>query len=80
MIFEKLDALNIPYRSDQKLFKNLAKFEFESIHVMEANSYKQTETTTWIGKQVPISVSSSLNLIPEPVFIQRQSLSSHLVF
>ena len=68
-LFEKLDAFNIPYRSDQKLFKNLAIFDFESICVKEANSYKQTETTTWIGKHVPISVSTSSNLIPEPIFL-----------
>ena len=55
-LFEKSDAFNIPYRSEQKLFKNLAIFDFESICVKEANSYKQTETTTWIGKHVPISV------------------------
>ena len=30
---------------------------------------QQTETTTWIGKHVPISVSISSNLIPEPFFL-----------
>ena len=50
----------------QKLVKNSAIFDFESICVKKANSYKQTETTTWIGKHVPISVSTSSNLIPEP--------------
>ena len=34
----------------------------------KGKSYKQTETTTWIGKHVPISVSISSNLIPEPIF------------
>ena len=67
-LFEKLHAFNIPYRNEQKLFKNLAIFDFESICVQE-NSYKQTETTTWIGKHVPISVSNSLDLIPEPIFL-----------
>ena len=57
-LFEKLDAFNITYRTEQKLFKNLAIFDFESIRVKE-ESYKQTETTTWIGKHVPISVSIS---------------------
>ena len=66
-IFEKLDAFNIPYGSEQKLFKNLVLFDFESICVKE-ESYKQTETTKWIGKHVPISVSISSNLIPEPIF------------
>ena len=67
-LFEKLDALNIPHRTEQKLFKNLAIFYFESVCVKE-KSYKQTETTTWIGKHVPISVSISSNLIPEPIFL-----------
>ena len=67
-LFEMLDAFNIPYKNEQKLFKNLAIFDFESICVKE-NSYKQTETTTWIGKHGPISVSISSNLIPEPIFL-----------
>ena len=67
-LFEKLDSFNIPYREDQKLFKNLAVFDFESICVKE-ETYKETETTKWIGKHVPISVSISSNLIPEPIFL-----------
>ena len=55
---EKLDAFKIPYRNEQKLFKNLAIFDLESICVKE-ESYQQTEATTWIGKYVPISVSIS---------------------
>ena len=68
-LFGKLDAFNNPYRNEQKLFKNLAKFDFESICVKEADSYKQTETTTWMGKHVPISVSISSKLIPEAIFL-----------
>ena len=49
------------------MFKNLAIFDFESICVKE-ESYKQTETTTWIGKHVPISVSIASNLTSEPIF------------
>ena len=37
-LFEKRDAFNIPYRIEQKLFKNLAIFDFESICVKVANS------------------------------------------
>ena len=48
---------------------NLAIFDFESVRVKEANSDKQTEKTTWIGKHVPISVSISSNLILEPIFL-----------
>ena len=46
----------------------MAIFDFESICVKQ-DSYKQTETTTWIGKLVPISVFISSNLIPEPIFL-----------
>ena len=63
-----MDAFKIPYKNEQKLFKNLAIFDFESICV-KGDSYEQTETTTWIGKHVPISVSISSNLIPEPIFL-----------
>ena len=34
-LFEKLDAFNIPYKNEQKLFKNLTVIEFESICVNE---------------------------------------------
>ena len=80
-LFEKLDAFNIPYKNEQKLFKNLAIFDSESICVKE-DSYKPTETTTWIGKHVPISVSISSNLIPEAIFLCNDNLviSSHLIF
>ena len=46
----------------------MAIFDFESVCVKE-ESYKQTETTTWIGKHAPLSVSISSKLIPEPIFL-----------
>ena len=58
--------MNNPNRHEQKLFKNLAIFDFPSICVKE-DSFKQTETTTWIEKHVAVSVSISSNLIPEPI-------------
>ena len=67
-LFEKLDSFIIPYREDQEMFKNLAVFDFESICVKE-ETYTETETTKWVGKHVPISVSISSNLIPEPIFL-----------
>ena len=67
-LFDKLDSFGIKYTSEQKLFKNLPIFDFESICVQE-ESFKETNTTTWIGKQVPISVSISSNLVEEPFFI-----------
>ena len=51
--------------------------DFESICVKE-EAYKETETTKWIGKHVPISVSISSNLIPEPILL-RNSDPRHLV-
>ena len=67
-LFEKLDSFNIPYREDQKLFKKMAVFGFESICVKE-ETYKETKTTNWIGKHAAISVSISSNLNTEPVFL-----------
>ena len=57
-LFEKLDSFKIPFREDQKLFKNLAVFDFESICVKE-ETYKEIEITKRIGKHVPILVSNS---------------------
>ena len=49
-------------------FSNLAVFDFESICIPE-EKFKNTETTTWIGKNVPILVSISSNLIDKPIFL-----------
>ena len=67
-LFDKLDGFAISYNDDQKLFKNLAIFDFESICV-PSEQIKDTNTTTWIEKHEPISVSISSNLIDEPVFL-----------
>ena len=76
-LFDKLDSFGIKYTSEQKLFKNLAKFDFESICVQE-ESFKDKKTTTWIGNNVPISVSFSSNLEEEPIFICNSD-PNHLV-
>ena len=67
-LFDKLDYFDIQYTDDQKLFGNLAVFDFESICIPE-EKFKNTETTIWIGKHVPISVSISSNLIAKPIFL-----------
>ena len=67
-LFDKLDSFGIKYTSEQKLFKNLAIFDFESICVQE-ETFRDTNTTTWIEKHVPISVSISSNLVEEPFFV-----------
>ena len=71
-LFDKLDSFGIQYTDDQKLFTNLAVFDFESICIPE-EKFKNTETTTWIGKQVPISVSMSSNLITTPIFLSNSN-------
>ena len=67
-LFDKLDSFGIQYTDDQKLFNNLAVFDFEPICIPE-EKFKNTETTTWIGKHVPISVSITSNLIAKPIFL-----------
>ena len=67
-LFDKLDSFDMNYTSEQKLFKNLEKFDCESIFVQE-KTFRDTNTTTWIGKLVPISVSVSSNLVEKPMFL-----------
>ena len=50
------------------MFKNLAVFDFES-NCNKEETNKETETTKWIGKHVPITVLISSNLISEPIFL-----------
>ena len=76
-LFDKLDSFGINYTSQQKLFKNLAIFVFESICVQE-ESFEDTKTTTWIGKHVPILISISSNLVAEPIFLPNSD-PNHLV-
>ena len=67
-LFEKLDSFDFQYIDYQKLFTNLAVCDFESICIPE-EKFKNTETTTWIGKYVPLSISISSNLIAKPIFL-----------
>ena len=67
-LFDKLDSDGIKFTSEQKLFKYLAIFDFESICVQE-ETFRDTNTTTWIGKFVPISVFISSNLVEEQIFL-----------
>ena len=64
-LFNELDSFDIQYTDDKKLFNNLAVFDFESTCIAE-EKFKNTRTTTWIGKHVPVSVSMSSNLIAMP--------------
>ena len=72
-LFDKLDTFGIEYTHEQTLFRNLAIFDFESICVQE-ESFKDTDTTKWIGKHIPISGSISSNLVKEPIFLCNSDL------
>ena len=67
-LFDKLNSFGLQYRDDQKLFNNPAVFDFESICIPE-EKVKNTETTTWIVKHVPISVSISSNLKAKSIYL-----------
>ena len=67
-LFDKLDSGGIKYTVNKKLFKNIAKLNFESIHFQE-ETFIDTKTTTWIGKKVPIFLSISSELVQEPIFL-----------
>ena len=58
--------------------KNLALFDFDSICV-PSNELQDTNTTTWIGKHEPISVSISSNLLLEPIFLCRKDPKTLIV-
>ena len=66
-LFNHIDLFKILYFDYQKLFKNMAVIHFESVCVQEGK-FRDTETTTWIGKHVPISVSISSSLTDQPIF------------
>ena len=67
-LFDKLDSFAHEYTHEQTLFKNLAILDFESICVQEEN-FKDTDTTKWIGKHIPISPPISSNLLKGPIFL-----------
>ena len=71
-LFDKLDSFGVQYTDDQKPVTNLAVFDFESICIPE-EKFKNTETTTWIGKHVSISVSISSNLKTMPIILSNSN-------
>ena len=57
--------------SNAQMIRNsiyLVVFDFESSCIPE-EKFENSDTTTWIGKHVPISVSISSNLISMPIFL-----------
>ena len=65
-LFDCLDLFGIHYTDNQKLFENLAIFDFESL-CMRDDKFCDTDTTTLIGKHVPISELISSNLLEEQI-------------
>ena len=67
-LFDKLDSFGIKYTSEQNLFKKLGNFDFDSISAKK-ETFKDTNLTTWIGKDVTISVSIPSNFVEEPILL-----------
>ena len=71
-LFDKLYFFVIKYTSEQKLLKNSAIIDSESLCVQEKTfrEYKYNNMDRWIGKPVPISVFISSNLVEVPIPLQ----------
>ena len=67
-LFYDIGSIGIPYFEDQKHFKDMALLDVESV-CLQGDKFHDTDTTTWSGKPVLKSVSSSSNLIKEPIFL-----------
>ena len=78
-LLDKLDSVDIKYTSEQKLIKTSAMFEFESI-LVQKESFKDTDRTKWIRKHVPISVSTSSDIVKAPIFLCHSVTSSSCCF
>ena len=57
-VFERLEDIGIHVDNEVRLFTSFAVFDFESITVAD-NTLKNSDSTTWIGRHVRISVSIS---------------------
>ena len=77
-LFEKLQGFNVPVSELNRFFNNLAVFDFESICV-PTEDLNETQTTTWVGKHVPFSVSISSNLIDEPIFLYNKDPQNFII-
>ena len=67
-LLNQLNHFGIEYTKEQAIFKKLTVFHFESICVQE-ESFKDFDTTEWIGRHIAILVSISLNLVEQPIFL-----------
>ena len=71
-IFDELEEIGIVVPPENRLFKHLAIFDFESIckpRDENDSTLRDTATTTWVGRHVPISVSISSNLLQGKIFL-----------
>ena len=57
-----------PYTDDQKLFRNMAIFDFETMCAQE-DIFRDTDTNIWISKHVLISVSLLFTLIEQAILL-----------
>ena len=77
-LFDKVEFFfKIKYTSKQKFFSNLELFDFESISDQE-EKFKDTKTSTWIGKHVLVSIFISRNLVEEQLFLYNYDPPHHV--
>ena len=78
---DEFKAFDIEVSKEKLLFTNFAVFDFESICV-KSTTIANTETNTWVGEYEPMSVSTTSDLLEEPILIcdtELQSLLSSFV-
>ena len=66
-IFDEIKYFEIPIARDKFHITKFSVSDFES-NCVKSERLKSTDTTTWVGKCEPISVSISSNLNDEPTF------------
>ena len=71
-VFEKLENVDVKINDTIRLFTNLAVFDFESIKVHD-ETLSNSNSVTWVGKHVPISVSIASNLHSSPIFLCKKN-------
>ena len=65
-LLDSLEHFGFKYASEQKLFKNLASCDFQEVCVQE-EIFKDTNTSIWTEKHVPISLPLSKNIVNGPI-------------
>ena len=68
LCFEQLAEEGIVVPKHLRLFPFVAVFDFESM-CRPSDDLQDTDTTSFLGKHIPISVSISSNLLQEPIFL-----------